>query len=122
MVLFDQTKSGQFRFRFISGTDYTRFQLAVEWLSANTPLFRGLTWLLLSFACLVIAARWRNGPLKAATLGLSVSAFVYTMTYLGFGVAAEYRYVYWTVFSSLVSAVLVLTKWVVDRRAPVDTL
>ncbi|MEI8147426.1 MAG: hypothetical protein WCH83_18395, partial [Alphaproteobacteria bacterium] len=122
MILFDQTKSGQFRFRFIGGVDFTRFQFAVDWMGANTPLFRGLTWLLLSFVCLVISATWRNGPLKAATLGMSISAFVYTMTYLGFGVAAEYRYVYWTTFSSLVSAVLVLAKWVIDRRAPVETL
>lgn len=117
MVVFEQSRSGQWRFLFMKSTGYAYFESAMLWLNANTPVFRGLTWLLAGIAAGLFALRLPNGPAKAAALTLSVSGVVFTLTYLPFGVAAEYRYVYWTALSSLAAIVVLLAKWENMRRA-----
>jgi hypothetical protein len=118
MVLFNQNTSGQWRFLSVKSSFYSRFEFATLWLHQHTPLFRGLTWLLLSLCTGLAGLRLADGRAKAAVLTLSGSAIVYTLTYVLFGVAAEYRYVYWTALSSLVATVIVMVKWKNDRRSP----
>jgi hypothetical protein len=116
MVVFDQSRSGQYRFWFIKSTGYSYFETAMLWLNANTPLFRGLTWLLLGLGAGLAGLRLPNGQAKAAALTLASSGTIYTLTYLLFGVAAEYRYVYWTALSSLVAVVVLAVKAEITRR------
>jgi hypothetical protein len=116
MVVFDQARSGQYRFWLIKSTAYSYFENAMLWLNANTPLFRGLTWLVLGLATGLAGLRVPNGRGKAAVLTLASSGVIYTLTYMLFGVAAEYRYVYWTALSSLVAAVVLAVKIEIARR------
>jgi hypothetical protein len=116
MVLFDQRASGQWRFMFPKSTAYAYFETAILWLHRHTPIFRGLPWLLLSLAVGFFALRCPDGRAKAACVSLTLSGTVFTLTYLIFGVAAEYRYVYWTALSSLIAGVIMLAKREVERR------
>jgi len=116
MVMFDQANSGEWRFFFFKSELYSRYENAMLWLNHNTPLFRGWPWLLLSFIALLAGACMPEGRARPATLGLASSSFLFTMTYLFFGVAAEYRYVYWTALSSLIALVFVLARLEVGRR------
>ena len=120
LVVFDQANSGQWRFLFLKSTAYSYFEAAMLWLNHDTPLFRGLTWLLLAFATGCAALFLPNGQAKAAALTLSVSGAVFTLTYLPFGVAAEYRYVYWTALSSLTAGVVLAVKWENMRRGRLE--
>ncbi len=122
LVIFNQSQSGQHRFFFLKDKSFKTFESGIEWLNENTPLFRGWPWLLLSVLSFVAALFWSNGPSKAATLALTLSSIIYTATYVVFGVAAEYRYVYWTVLASLVAAGMVAAQWAADRRQPVQSL
>lgn len=117
MVVFDQRKSGQWRFLVARSTAYYRFETTVLWLHERTPLFRGLTWLILAVLVGIAGVKASDGRAKAAILALSSSGIVYTLTYTLFGVAAEYRYVYWTAMSSLLGLAFVIAKWELDRRA-----
>jgi hypothetical protein len=85
-------------------------------LHEATPLFRGATWLLLSVLVGVAGLRIANGRAKAAVLALASSGILYTLTYSVFGVAAEYRYVYWTALSGLLGVAFVLSKWECDAN------
>jgi len=111
MVMFDHTDDPTLRFAFTGNDTYKAFSTAMHWLQDNTPLFYGLPWLLLAGAVLLIGLVVQDGRAKAAILGLSMSGVIFTLTYLPFGVAAEYRYVYWTVFSGLVAGLIALAKW-----------
>lgn len=116
MVLFDQVRSRQWRFFIVKDASYRRFESTVAWLHEHTPLFRGLPWLLLALVAGASALRLPNGRAKAAAMALSLSGFIYALSYLVFGVAAEYRYVYWTALSSLTAMVVVLARWEIGRR------
>jgi hypothetical protein len=116
MVVFDQQNSGQFRFWFLKSTAYHYFETAMLTLNAGTPLFRGLTYLLIGLGAGLAALRLANGPAKAAAMALASSGVIYALTYTVFGVAAEYRYVYWTALSSLVAVVVLAVKAEIDRR------
>lgn len=110
MVLFNSWNSGQLRFFPVRDRTYRVFETATNWLHDNTPMFRGATWLLLGVIVGVAGLRVRDERAQAAVLALSVSGVVYTLTYLVFGVAAEYRYVYWTALSSLLGGALLLVE------------
>jgi hypothetical protein len=91
---------------------------------ATNPLFTAMiavqnvlqpTWLLsigfwLAVAILVCALAWplRATPAGAFALGAAGSGIVYVLSFLPFGVAADFRYGYWCVLASLVGAVAVL--------------
>lgn len=116
MVLFDQKEARQWRHYIIKDRPYLIFESSVIWLHAHTPLFRGLTWLVLSLAIGVAALRRDNGRGKAAVLALSLSGSLYALSYLVFGVAAEYRYVYWTALSSLGATAILIVTWAAKKR------
>jgi hypothetical protein len=110
MVLFDQYNSGQYRFLFIKSTPYSYLEWGTVWLDSHTPLFRGITWLLLNLIAFLIALRMRNGHHKAAALTLSASGTIFILTYLPAGVAAEFRYIYWSVLASLAAWVVLIAR------------
>jgi hypothetical protein len=99
---------------------------------ATNPLFTGMIavqnelqpiWLLslgfwLAIAILVCALAWplRTRPEGAFALGVTGSGIVYVLSFLPFGVAADFRYGYWCVLASLVGAIAVLA----GRRANAD--
>jgi hypothetical protein len=116
MVMFDQYNSGQWRFFFFKRSPYVLLETAMLRLHEATPLFRGATWLLLSVLVGVAGLRIANGRAKAAVLALASSGILYTLTYSVFGVAAEYRYVYWTALSGLLGVAFVLSKWECDAN------
>ena len=121
MVMFDQSNSGQWRFFFVKRAPYVMYETAMVRLHEVTPIFRGATWLLLSVLVGIAGLFVANGRAKAAILALSSSGTLYALTYTVFGVAAEYRYVYWTALSGLFGLAFVLAKWEMDasvaRRA-----
>ncbi|MDQ8730269.1 hypothetical protein [Bradyrhizobium sp. LHD-71] len=73
-----------------------------------TPLFRIGTWLLVSILLCALAWRRRTTSDGAFVIGVCGSAVVYILSYLPLGVAAEYRYGYWTVLASAAGAMVVL--------------
>ncbi len=72
----------------------------------------------LAIAILVCALAWplRTRPAGAFALGATGSGIVYVLSFLPFGVAADFRYGYWCVLASLVGAIAVLA----GRRANAD--
>jgi len=72
----------------------------------------------LAVAIVVCALAWplRTRPEGAFALGATGSGIVYVLSFLPFGVAADFRYGYWCVLASLVGAVAVLA----GRRANAD--
>src|SRR6266511_792857 len=69
-----------------------------------TALFRPGLWLVLAFVFGFIAIPRRATPSGAFAIGVTGSAILYVMTFLPFGVAADFRYGYWCVLASLVAA------------------
>jgi hypothetical protein len=120
MVMFDQDNSGQWRFFFFKRSPYVLLETAMLRLHDVTPLFRGATWLLLSIAVGIAGLRMANGRAKAAILNLASSGILYALTYSVFGVAAEYRYVYWTALSGLLGVAFVLSKWECDANVELE--
>jgi len=114
MVMWEHPEDLTRRFPFTGNETYQAFNGMMHWLQDNTSLFCGLPWLLLTLAMVVAGFAVGDGRAKAAILGLSLSGAIFTLTYLPFGVAAEYRYVYWTVFSGLVAGLIAMAKWI-DR-------
>ncbi|BDG01732.1 hypothetical protein [Anaeromyxobacter oryzae] len=69
----------------------------------DTPLFRGWLWLALSAAGCIAAAALRREKLAA---WVAASGLAYTLAYAVIGVAADFRYVYWTVITVFITAML----------------
>ena len=74
-----------------------------------TPLFRAGTWLLLNTALCLFAWRRRHTPAGAFVLGVCGSAMCYMMTFFVVGVAADFRYAYWTVLAVIASGAVMLS-------------
>jgi hypothetical protein len=71
-----------------------------------TPLFRAATWLMMCVVLCAFAWARRDQPLGAFVVGVSGSAIVYMMTFLPFGVAADFRYAYFSVLAGLTAGVV----------------
>jgi hypothetical protein len=72
----------------------------------ETVIFRPLTWVAVVLATLVLSWRYRSIPAGSYTVAMSSSAIAYIATFLVFGVATDYRYVYWVVLVGLTCAVM----------------
>ena len=74
----------------------------------------------LAVAILVYALAWplRAMPAGAFALGTAGSGIVYVLTFLPFGVAADFRYGYWCVLASLAGAVAVIAGHRATTRQP----
>jgi hypothetical protein len=76
-----------------------------------TPVFRVGTWLM---ACMALCwLSWRNRDTREGTfvLGVCGSAAIYVLTFLGAGVASDFRYGYWAVLAAIAGAVVTLSGW-----------
>jgi hypothetical protein len=72
-----------------------------DWLKP-TPLFRLGFWLIAAAAVCAFGWRSRASPSGAFAIGVTASAIVYVLTFSLFGVAADFRYGYWSVLATLV--------------------
>jgi hypothetical protein len=93
---------------------YFRPLLALHGTLERTVLFRPALWLILALAVCAFAWPARTAPAGAFALGASASAVVYVMSFLVFGVAADFRYAYWCVIATLAGAAAAV---VARRRA-----
>jgi hypothetical protein len=84
-----------------------------------TVLFRPGLWLVLAAVIGVMAVPRRATPSGAFAIGVTSSAIAYVMTFLPFGVAADFRYGYWCVLASLVAAAAALAAYR-EPSAPPD--
>jgi hypothetical protein len=76
-----------------------------DWLKP-TALFRVGFWLLTCIVVCALAWRARAMPPEAFALGVCGSAVVYVMTFLGAGVASDFRYGYWAVLAGIAAALV----------------
>jgi hypothetical protein len=89
----------------------------------QTVLFRPGLWLALAVVAGLIAIPRRATPSGAFAIGVTGSAIIYVMTFLPFGVAADFRYGYWCVLASLAALVAAIAAyreprfWFANNRA-----
>jgi len=86
--------------------DNTRFKavIALHDLLKPTVLFRPGFWLILAGMIVIAAMPARRRPAGAFAIAVAGSATIYVLTFLPFGVAADFRYGYWCVPACLVAA------------------
>ncbi|MFT3728880.1 MAG: hypothetical protein QM759_13740 [Terricaulis sp.] len=75
---------------------------------ASTSLFRPYFWLLLSLCTLTAAWFAADSPQRRFAGALSASAAIYVLTYLPFGVASDFRYIYWSIIATLAALAALL--------------
>jgi len=99
--------------------DNRLFQAVVALHDALKPtiLFRPGFWLAL--AAMIGALAWpaRATPSGAFVIGTTASATVYVLSFLPFGVAADFRYAYWCVLAALAAAVVLFAAYIERRKA-----
>jgi len=76
-----------------------------------TPLFRAGTWLLACVALCCLGWRRKDTREGAFVLGVCGSAVIYVMTFLGVGVASDFRYGYWAVLATIAGSVVAISGW-----------
>lgn len=81
-----------------------------------TMLFRPGFWLILAGMIGALGLPARATPAGAFAIAVAGSAIIYVLTFLPFGVAADFRYGYWSVLASLVAALALLAAY--RERAP----
>lgn len=77
---------------------------------ASGPIFRPLTWCCVAVVLAGLApfqAR-RSGSVRRLGVPLASSSLIWMLTYAPFGVAYDFRYVFWTVLASLVCAIVMI--------------
>lgn len=78
----------------------------------HTPLFRAYFWLVLSACVCALAAFAVDSAAKRFAAALGASGFIYLVTFIPFGVAADFRYAYWTILATLATgAALTACTW-----------
>src|SRR5262249_27980013 len=77
----------------------------------TTVLFRPGFWLVLASLICGMAVPVRATPSGAFAIGVAGSGVLYVMTFLPFGVAADFRYGYWCVVASLVAAIAMVAAY-----------
>jgi hypothetical protein len=84
----------------------SRFKAAVALQDElkSTVLFRPGFWLILAGMVVIAAMPARTRPAGAFAIAVAGSATIYVLTFLPFGVAADFRYGYWCVPACLVAA------------------
>jgi len=82
----------------------------------STVLFRPGFWLILAGMVVIAAMPARTRPAGAFAIAVAGSATIYVLTFLPFGVAADFRYGYWCVPACLVAAVALFAAY--RERAP----
>lgn len=95
--------------------------MAVHDALKATPLFRMAVWLFGSLVIATLAWRRRTTPAGAFALATSASGAAFLASYWAVGVAADYRYGYWTVLASLAgAAALAIRQWPIAATGNAD--
>lgn len=83
---------------------YTYIKIFSHW-----PFFKGWFWLVLSI-CVFLYALKTKPVSKSSRLSivLSSSSLLYTMPYLFFGIAPDFRYLYWSILATITSMIFLL--------------
>lgn len=84
---------------------------------SRSILFRGFFWLLISVGLIYFALRSRMRGDMGAVLALSASGFLYTAGYFFYTPSSEFRYIWWTVISTVVALLLFISQQVSERAA-----
>jgi hypothetical protein len=85
--------------------------VALHDLLQPTLLFRPALWLILAAAVGALAWPARATPAGVFAIAVTSSAVVYVLTFLLVGVAADFRYAYWSVLAALAGAPLAALTW-----------
>src|SRR5215469_14876666 len=87
----------------------------------RTVLFRPGLWLIFAAAVGALAWRGRGTPSGAFAISVTASGIVYILSFGVFGVAADFRYAYWCVLSSLAGLIPALIARRKQRSKPVES-
>ena len=95
---------------FYSNSAVTKLSTAtlnrlVGW-AGGSPLFTGWFWILALAGAILAGAFIRHDPLGKVTIALGVSGLVYLVPYFFVGVAADFRYCYWSIVAATLCAVI----------------
>jgi hypothetical protein len=83
---------------------------------ADTPLFRPYFWLPIAIGAVAISFAAEDSPQRRFAGIMSVSATLYLLTYVPFGVASDFRYAYWSIIATLAAcAALLACTWRNER-------
>lgn len=85
--------------------------------AAFVIFFKIWFWLVVSVGLLIYALR-NTVPVRKLVIALTSSAIIYILAYAPVVVAADYRYVYWSVLATLLALGCVLLSRVQARRSP----
>ncbi|MEJ0022903.1 MAG: hypothetical protein WDN76_05295 [Alphaproteobacteria bacterium] len=78
----------------------------------DTPFFRPYFWLLLAIGAATISFAAEDSPQRRLAGALALSAVLYLLTYIPFGVASDFRYAYWSIIATLAAcAALLACTW-----------
>jgi hypothetical protein len=81
----------------------------------RTVLFWPGLWLIFAAAVGALAWRGRGTPSGAFAISVAASGIIYILSFGVFGVAADFRYAYWCVLSSLAGLIPALIAWREER-------
>ncbi|WP_322063038.1 hypothetical protein [Paraburkholderia sp. J63] len=84
----------------------------------NSPIFSPLTWFCVAMilaGLTLFLARMSSG-VRRLGLPLAFSSLIWMLTYVPFGVAYDFRYVFWAVLASLVCAIVMICELIRSRR------
>ena len=82
---------------------------------SRSILFRGFFWLMISVALIYFAVRVRLRGDMGAVLALATSGFLYTAGYFFYTPSSEFRYIWWTVLSTMVALLLFVGQLLSER-------
>ena len=88
----------------LARNDRFKAVIALHDVLKPTLLFRPGFWLILAGMVVIAATPARTRPAGAFAIAVAGSATIYVLTFLPFGVAADFRYGYWCVPACLVAA------------------
>jgi hypothetical protein len=101
----------------LAGSSRFKAVVALNDVLKSTILFRPGFWLILAGIVCALAMPARATPAGAFAIAVAGSAAIFVLTFLPFGVAADFRYGYWCVPASLVAAAALIAAYR-ERAAP----
>ncbi|HWA20867.1 MAG TPA: hypothetical protein VG735_00565 [Caulobacterales bacterium] len=108
---FMETEIADPRYANTPGPLFRAIEAVCEALT-DTPLFRPYFWLLLAISAAGLSFAAENSPQRQVAGALSLSALIYLLSYIPFGVASDFRYAYWSIIADLgAGAALLACRW-----------
>jgi hypothetical protein len=104
----------------LAGNNQFKAMVALHDTLKATVLFRPGFWLILAGMIVIVAMPARTRRAGAFAIAVAGSATIFVLTFLPFGVAADFRYGYWCVPACLVSAAALFAAY--REREPESSL